>query len=116
MDPDKVALFLDTRIFTQRPEACPFFRYDDVSAKGCCTVHLTRPEICRDYGCWRMLILDPAGNRAGRIMGSRHLAYEDAALGRLFEEKINYITGLSDTDWDEHVIRVLAGAGYTVRT
>jgi hypothetical protein len=49
-------------------------------------------------------------------MGSRHLAYEDEALARLFEKKINHITGLSDTDWDELVIRVLAEAGYTVRT
>jgi Fe-S-cluster containining protein len=115
VDPDKIALFLDNRIFTKRPEACPFFRYDEVSVKGYCTVHLTRPEICRDYGCWRILILDSAGNRAGRIMGSRHLAYEDEALARLFEEKINHITGLSDTDWDERVIQVLADAGYLVR-
>src|SRR5512136_3112271 len=74
VDPDKIVLYRDTSIFQERPEACPFFRYDRVSAKGYCTVHMTRPEICRDYGCWRMLVLDSHGKRAGRIMCRRHLA------------------------------------------
>jgi Fe-S-cluster containining protein len=115
VDPDKIALFCDTGIFRERPEACPFFRYDRVSAKGYCTVHLTRPEICRDYGCWRMLILDSGGERAGRIMCQRHLASEDEALTRLFEESINHLVEPDDAAWDERVIRVLVAAGYTVR-
>jgi Fe-S-cluster containining protein len=116
IDPDKVLLFNDKSIFSERPEACPFFRLDRPSAKGYCTVHLTRPEICRDYGCWRLLILDSEGKRAGRIMCRRHLASEDEALTRLFEEHINHIVEPDDTVWDERVIRVLVAAGYTVRT
>lgn len=115
VDPDKIALFTDKSIFQERPEACPFFRYDRPSSKGYCTVHLTRPEICRDYGCWRLLILDENGNRAGRIMCQRHLASEDEALTRLFEEHINHLSEPDDTTWDERVIRVLVAAGYTVR-
>ena len=116
IDPDKISLFADTSIFSERPEACPFFRYDAPAAKGFCTVHLTRPEICRDYGCWRLLILDGLGRRAGRIMGRRHLASEDAALARLFEEEINRLVEPDDAAWDRHVIEVLVRAGYTVRT
>ena len=115
VDPDKAALFSDTAIFQERPEACPFFRYDTVSEKGFCTVHLTRPEICRDYGCWRILILDYRGKRAGRIMGQRHLASEDEALTRLFEEHINHLIEPDDSAWDDQVMRVLTAAGYTVR-
>ncbi|MDD1684432.1 MAG: YkgJ family cysteine cluster protein [Methanoregula sp.] len=115
VDPDKIALFNDRSIFAERPEACPFFRYDRQGAKGYCTVHLTRPEICRDYGCWRMLILDAGGKRAGRIMCQRFLASEDERLTRLFEEQINTLTGISDAAWDERVIHVLVGAGYTVQ-
>jgi Fe-S-cluster containining protein len=116
VDPDKIALFADTSIFQERPEVCPFFRYDRASAKGYCTVHLTRPAICRDYGCWRLLILDAAGKRAGRIMCQRHLASEDEALTRLFEEYINHLVEPDDAAWDERVIRLLVAAGYTVRT
>jgi Fe-S-cluster containining protein len=115
VDPDKIALFADRSIFLERPEACPFFRYDRAAEKGYCTVHLTRPEICRDYGCWRMLILNPEGKRAGRIMCQRHLASEDEALTRLFEEQVNHLVGQDDAAWDKTVIRVLVAAGYTVR-
>ena len=115
VDPDKIALYSDKSIFSERPEACPFFRYDRTSAKGYCTAHLTRPEICRDYGCWRLLILDVTGKRAGRIMGQRHLAADDENLTRLFEKKINNLAGLDDAAWDKEVIRVLVAAGYTVR-
>lgn len=115
VDPDKVSLFCDCSIFKELPEACPFFRYDHASAKGYCTVHLTRPEICRDFGCWRMLILDPAGKRAGRIMSQRHLASEDEKLTRLFEEHVNHLVEPDNAAWDERVIRVLVTAGYTVR-
>jgi Fe-S-cluster containining protein len=115
VDPDKAALFSDRSIFLEQPEACPFFRRDNVSGKGYCTVHLTRPEICRDYGCWRLLILDAGGRRAGRIMCRRHLASEDEALTRLFEEQINHLVESDDAVWDERVTRVLVTAGYTVR-
>jgi hypothetical protein len=49
-------------------------------------------------------------------MCRRHLASEDEALTRLFEEHINHIVEPDDTVWDERVIRVLVAAGYTVRT
>jgi Fe-S-cluster containining protein len=116
VDPDKIALFCDKSIFLERPEACPFFRYEKLPEKGYCTVHQTRPEICRDYGCWRLLILDAGGKRAGRIMCQRHLASEDEALTLLFEEQINHLVEADDAAWDEQVIRVLVTAGFTVRT
>jgi len=115
VDPDKVALFHDRSIFTERPEACPFFRYDRAGAKGYCTVHQTRPEICRDYGGWRILILDAGKKRAGRIMCQRFLASEDERLTRIFEEEINSITEPDDDAWDNRLTEVLSAAGYTLQ-
>ncbi len=116
IDLDKHELFRDRSTFAERPEACPFFRYDMAAAKGYCTIHLTRPEICRDYGCWRMLILNSEGKRAGRIMCQRHLASEDDTLTRLFEEQINDVIEADDATWDAMVIHSLTKAGYRVRT
>ena len=116
VDPDKIPLYADKSIFSRYAEACPFFRFDAPSAKGYCTSHQTRPEICRDYGCWRLLILDSGGKRAGRIMCQRHLASDDEVLTRLFEEHINNLVESDDADWDERVIRILVRAGYTVLT
>ena len=116
VDPDKRDLFLERWIFEERPEACPFFRFVRGEAKGYCTVHLTRPEICRDYGCWRLLILRHDGTRAGRIMGSRHLASEDEMLTRLFREKVDHLVEPDDAQWDRQVIRILVAEGYRVLT
>ncbi len=115
VDPDKVQLFLDRSIFEHLPEACPFFRADQKTRKGYCTVHQTRPDICREYGCWRMLILNFRGRRAGRIMYQRHLASEDPDLIRLFEQCINDTSEPDDAAWDDKVIRILTRAGYSVR-
>ena len=116
IDSDKAGLFSDTGIFFEHPDACPFFRFERVSGKGFCTVHQTRPEICRDYGCWRILILNPEGKRAGRIMAQRHLASEDETLTRLFAEHIDHLVEQTNAAWDERVIRILREAGFTVIT
>ncbi|MCQ1539240.1 YkgJ family cysteine cluster protein [Methanocalculus taiwanensis] len=119
IDPDKTALFLDEKLekntFTNRPQACPFFRFIQKEEKGYCCVHATRPDICRDYGCWRMLILDGGGRRAGRIMESRHLASDDPVLLSIFAEKAHNLERLSDSQWDDAVIRMIRSAGYMVR-
>ena len=115
IDPDKVTLFSDKSIFSLHPDACPFFRFELRSGKGFCTVHLTRPDICRDYGCWRILILNPSGRRAGRIMARRHLDSEDEVLTRLFAEYINGIVEEDDSSWDDRVFSMLKDAGYSVR-
>ncbi|ABS56145.1 hypothetical protein Mboo_1628 [Methanoregula boonei 6A8] len=115
VDPDKQALYDDRAIFDKLPEACPFFRHQPGSEKAFCTVHLTRPDICRDYGCWRMLILSRTGRRAGRIMFSRYLCSEDPFVTRIFTECIDPVHEPDDNRWDDLVIRVLTERGYTVR-
>ncbi|MDD1702089.1 MAG: YkgJ family cysteine cluster protein [Methanoregula sp.] len=115
VDVDKHALFEDRNIFVKLPEACPFFRHQPGSEKAFCTVHLTRPDICRDYGCWRMLIVSRSGRRAGRIMCARYLCSEDELLTRIFTECIDPVHEPDDKKWDDLVIRVLTERGYVVR-
>jgi Fe-S-cluster containining protein len=115
VDADKYALYEDMSIFEKLPEACPFFRHRPGSEKAFCTIHLTRPEICRDYGCWRMLIVNRNGLRAGRIMFSRYLCSEDPLLTRIFEECIDPIREPDDNRWDNLVITELTARGYAVR-
>ena len=116
IDPDKIPLFLDKNLLPQCPDVCPFFRFEPLSGNTYCTIHLTRPEMCRDFGCWRLLILDSTGKRAGRVMGRRYVASEDEVLTRLFEDIINNLAESNDADWDQNVTLELARAGYIVRT
>ena len=115
VDPDKYALFLDIRIFVDHPEACPFLRYHPKDGLAYCTVHMTRPEICRDYGCWRMLILNSRGSRAGRIMYQRAFFSDDADLTWLWKTVIDDLIEPDDGVWDEKITGILINAGYTVR-
>ena len=115
IDPDKQSLFADKSIFPDHPEACPFLRYRERDGKAYCTVHLTRPEICRDYGCWRLLILNSQGHRAGRIMYQRTFLPDDAELILLWERCIDGLNEPDDVKWDREITRILTSSGYTVR-
>ena len=115
IDSDKRALFLDMGIFKKFPEACPFLRHWPKSGKACCTVHQTRPDICRDYTCWRLLILDHLGRRVGKIKYIRSLCSEDAILTKIWEECIEPSDEPDDRTWEEMMIRTLTRAGYSVR-
>lgn len=109
IDPDKHDLFLHTESL---PSACPFLRYRD--EKAFCTVHLTRPEMCRDFGCWRLLIIDRSGGRAGRVMYQRFFCSEEPSLALFWDENVRNLDEQDDQRWDDAVIEILSRAGYTV--
>jgi len=108
-------LYEDKKIFVEREEACPFFRENPDDGLFYCTVHLTRPEICREYGCWRLLILDREGNRAGRVMQARHLDSENPRLTEVWSRYIHPIHELDDQEWDTRVAHILRTAGFVVK-
>jgi uncharacterized protein len=114
VDEDKHTLFTDKSIFLELPEACPFLRYPGDDGKAYCTVHTTRPSICRDYGCWRLLILNSRGSRAGRIMYQRSFFSDEEDLTRLWRSCIDPLDEPDDLLWEGKITRILVNAGYTV--
>jgi hypothetical protein len=115
IDPDKIQLFEEQDILETMPEACPFLRFNQNDGKAYCTVHLTRPDICREFCCWRLVILDSHNKRAGRILYQRTFVSDDENLTKLWDQSIRPIKEPDDTVWEEKVIRILTRAGYTVR-
>jgi hypothetical protein len=115
VDPDKTALYEDRSSIDNLPEACPFLRFDQETGKAWCTVHLTRPSICRDYCCWRLLILDAEGRRVGRVLYQRTFLCDNAALRQFWEQVKPTLNGLGDNEWDDAVIALLTASGYHVR-
>ena len=115
VDPDKRVLFDDRGIFADLPDACPFFRREPEQGLAACTIHLTRPSICREYGCWRILIISPRGFPAGKVRYLRDLVTDDQYLRKIWDE---CIAGLAEPDegrWEEMMTRMLVRAGYSVR-
>jgi hypothetical protein len=115
VDPDKYELFDNRQVFEKYPHSCPFFRYRNGGEDACCTVHQTRPGICREYECWHLLILDHTGRKVGRIRNIRTLCSDDALLKKIWESCIGDLEEPEDRKWEDMMIRILGRAGYTVR-
>ncbi len=114
VDADKIALFEDRSSIENIPQACPFLRFDKETGKAWCTVHLTRPEVCRDYCCWRLIIRDAQGKRAGRVLYRRTFLSDTAELEEIWGQIKPTLDNLTDEEWDDALIRNLKTAGYRV--
>ncbi len=113
IDPDKLGLFFNQDIHQHRPMACPFLR-ERSTGSAICTVHYTRPDLCRQYGCFRILVLGPDGARLGRVVeGSRYFTTMDPGLKALWDREIG-AKEIADDQWEEFVEQVLVRAGYRV--
>ncbi len=114
VDPDKTGLFL-SRDTVSRPQlACPFLRK---KAPGIliCTVHDSRPDICRQYSCYRLLVLDPEGHQIGRVYDkSRYFTTTDERLQRIWREGMAELRIADEAEWEDRVREILARVGYRV--
>ncbi|MDD1690779.1 MAG: YkgJ family cysteine cluster protein [Methanoregula sp.] len=114
IDPDKHDLFAGQDIRKVRPMACPFLR-ERFAGSLICTVHLTRPDLCRRYACFRILVCGPGGERLGRVVdASRYFTTMDPELRALWDREIAGAGIVDEALWEEHAERVLSGAGYQV--
>jgi hypothetical protein len=114
VSPQMLHLFEDKSTFDRWPKACPFFRCDTTEKKGFCTVYPTWPEICREFSCWRLLILDASGRRAGRVMTGTYLACEDTMLRHVWDYRIRDLEAADDAEWIRNVTKILTRLGYSV--
>ena len=114
VDLDKRELFCHQQQVEKKSLACPFLRQRE-SNERICTVHASRPELCRMYLCSRILILDPEGKRAGRVLhGTRSFITEDEALLDLWSRSIRDVAVPDDEQWEKTIEDVFTRAGYRV--
>ena len=114
IDPDKQGLYRTQDIRKIRPMACPFLRQQS-SGSAICTVHYTRPDLCRQYACFRVLVLGPEGERLGRVVdASRYFTTMDPELRALWDREIAGVEIPDEELFEEYVEHVLSGAGYRV--
>ncbi|MFA4877544.1 MAG: YkgJ family cysteine cluster protein [Methanoregula sp.] len=114
VDPDKKALFLKCEQTAKQSLACPFLR-EAAPGKIICTVHSSRPDICRQYSCFRIMVLDDEGKRMGKVShNTRCLITMDHKLREIWDRDISKIQTNDETFWEEHVGEALSGHGYRV--
>ena len=108
-------LFAGSSVPPGSSSPCPFLRWDTMLAKSFCTVHLTRPDICREYQCWRILVLDESGRRVARVMDERYLCLDEEDIRETWEAFRENLDLLEREEWDDRVVRFFEGLGYTVK-
>ncbi len=94
-------------------KGCPFIRHNRNGFSITCAIYATRPRICRDFRCFRMVIFDREGYECGRIIGRKDLKTPDETLSKIWKEHIApLLPGHDDSRWDRTVITALADYGY----
>ena len=95
---------------------CRFLRKNQGSQEMTCTIYASRPKVCRDFRCYRVLIYNGDGQVCGKVTGKNTLCTEDPSLEKLWKERITAIPTGDLCAWNENVAGVLVKRGYRAET
>jgi len=93
-------------------KGCPFMRKNLDGSRIACAIYATRPRICREFRCYRMVIHHRDGQECGRIMGRHDLKTADETLSQIWKEKIAPLPRHDDACWEKSVIAIFTAYGY----
>jgi hypothetical protein len=96
---------------------CPFLCRKKDGVGLTCTIYATRPPVCREFRCYRMLVYDSSGHLSGKVIGAGEISTVDETLARLWKEKISSLphahpAGANDPVWVKAVTGILAAHRY----
>jgi uncharacterized protein len=91
---------------------CTFLRKNPDGDGTACAIYTTRPKVCRDFQCYRILIRNRAGNPCGKVIGKITLRTEDEALRKLWEERVAAIPSGDIAAWTEKVVQIFSENDY----
>lgn len=91
---------------------CTFLRKNPDVEGTSCAIHASRPKVCRDFRCYRMLIRNREGAVCGRVIGKNTLRTEDSALEKLWNEQIAAIPYGDTALWLKKVTGILVDHDY----
>ena len=91
---------------------CAFMRKNTEGEGFSCIIYPTRPKVCREFRCYRMLVHNRGGLECGRILGRSELMTGDKELIRIWNEEIVPLPHCYDSAWEHDVIDILARHGY----
>lgn len=73
-------------------KGCVFMRKNPEGRGFACAIYETRPTICREFLCYRMLIHHPAsGEVRGKVIGINELRSHDEILAAIWNDKIAHL-------------------------
>lgn len=93
-------------------KGCPFLKKNPSGNGFTCAIYSTRPQVCKEFRCYRMLIYDREKHECGRIMGTHDLKTTDKTLEKIWNEEVSPIPGPRDNKQEKRIISILAAHGY----
>ncbi len=103
---------------SENPEKkCPFLWKNPDGNGFVCTIYPTRPPVCREFRCYRMLIHNSGGKLVGRVIGQNEIKTADDSLATLWKEHISHLPHSCkpnelDPGWTTNVQAILGRHGY----
>lgn len=89
------------------------FVHKNKDGKGfSCTIYPSRPQICREFRCYRMLIYNREGHLCGRVIGRSTIVTADEQLRRIWDNTVVNLPHNDDSCWERDVIAFLLPRGY----
>lgn len=117
---------------------CVFLKKNRQGDGFACAIYPSRPAICREFQCYRMLIYNKDGHVCGKVIGRNELKTDDEGLANLWKDTVvhlpppasvrsshlpqnvhrdteSHIHGshVNDSDWTDAVVAILKAHGYT---
>ena len=118
---------------------CAFLKKNLQGDGFACAIYSSRPAICREYQCYRMLIYNKDGHVCGKVIGRNELQTADEGLANLWKNKVAHLpppasprpthlphkntrpdteshihgSHVNDTGWAATVVTILKAHGYT---
>lgn len=96
---------------------CPFLCRNPEGTGFACAIYDSRPPVCREFRCYRMLIYNRDNRLIGKVIGAGEISTSDPALARLWKEQIASVPhahppGGNDPDWVKKVTALLAAHAF----
>lgn len=138
---DEIAEVFEDKDITKSEEhknRCIFMQKNKNGKGVVCVIYPTRPTICKEFRCYRMLIQNPKGELVGKVIGHNELKTTDEELKEIWKDHIaplphpihsehhlnhpqalHYANELhapdfhiQDKEWMDTVVKVLADHGF----
>lgn len=102
---------------TSPKKPCPFLCRKPDGEGFDCAIYDSRPPVCREFRCYRMLVYGRENQLIGKVIGAGEISTPDDTLARLWKEEIALLShahppGGNDPAWVKKVTAILAAHAF----
>lgn len=93
-------------------KSCAFLCRNPRGEGTICAIYGSRPKVCRDFRCYRLIIRNRDGIACGKVIGKNTIRTDDAALMKLWSDRVAAVPAGDTGSWLKTVSGLLEDHGY----